>query len=85
MLYTDTDVMFAGDWDYARAPGTPVRNFAAGTETFSPALNCGVLWLNVSAFGAEVPRLLDYAEAKGFDFLTSDLSLIHISEPTRPY
>ena len=73
VLYTDTDVMFAGDWDYAR---TPVRNFAAGTETFSPALNCGVLWLNVSAFGAEVPRLLDYAEAKGFDFLTSDQALI---------
>ena len=74
VLYTDTDVMFAGDWDYARS--TPVRNFAAGTETFSPALNCGVLWLNVSAFGAEVPRLLDYAEAKGFDFLTSDQALI---------
>ena len=72
VLYTDTDVAFAADWDRP----SRVHNFAAGTEVFSPSMNSGVMVLNVSGFGAEVDRMLDYAETKGFDFLTSDQALI---------
>ena len=86
-MYTDTDVLFADDFDLAgvgaagagaagaglwsgvagagKAPPsggtsahgnsahggtyTKLRNFAAGSEVFSPSLNTGVMFMNVSA------------------------------------
>jgi len=50
VLYTDTDVLFAADFELARATrAAPLPTFAAGSEVFSAAMNSGVMLINATA------------------------------------
>ena len=76
-LYTDTDVLFAGDVDteamLSHQPQLPT--FAAGTEPWDPnpiALNSGVMLVNASAMRAELPWMLQYANERKFRFFLVD-------------
>ena len=66
VLWTDADVLFAGDWAFPRS--TPLPTFAAGTEVFSPSLNSGVIFGNVSTFVAQWPAMLRHAIKRRFKF-----------------
>lgn len=83
VLYTDADVMFAAEFDYAsRVPGGLPVAFAAGTEVFNDkrigagkrerVFNAGVMYLNVSVWEREWPRMLEYARERQFRFKTAD-------------
>ena len=127
VLWTDADVLFAGDWspppgallqsvprarargaaararsgavnmaaegmamagwptsattreahqDGSRGGGDPLRGFAfaAGTEVFSPTLNSGVIYANVSAFVTAWPSMLAFAIRRRFKFAVADQS-----------
>ena len=65
VLWTDADVLFAGDWDYL--PWS-LPTFAAGTETFTSSLNSGIIYGNVSALVAAWPALRDFAVKRRFKF-----------------
>ena len=45
VLYTDTDVLFAADFEEVRQPP---RTFSAATEVFSPSMNSGVMVMSAS-------------------------------------
>ena len=73
VLYTDTDVLFAADFEYARATrALPLPTFAAGSEVFSAAMNSGVMLINATTLRAELPAMLRYATKRSFRFLTLD-------------
>ena len=75
VLITDADVLFADDFTFPNfLRNRALRTFAAGIEWFSESLNSGVVYVNVSTLVAERPRMLDYAAAKGFNFLVADQS-----------
>jgi hypothetical protein len=72
VLWTDADILFAGDWDMPRLHALPT--FAAGTEFFSSSLNSGVIYGNVSTMVREWPRMLQFAIRKRFKFQVADQS-----------
>ena len=73
VLYTDTDVLFAADFRLARrAAAAALPTFYAGTEVFSSAMNSGVMYLNTTTLGRELPAMLRYAVARRFRFLALD-------------
>jgi len=72
VLYTDTDVLFASDVNYAGLRAMPLPTFAAGTEVFSPALNSGVMLINATAWAAHYVAMVAYGQRKGFKFLSYD-------------
>ncbi|KAL1526043.1 hypothetical protein AB1Y20_020864 [Prymnesium parvum] len=77
VLYTDTDVLFAADFDAStRARYAPLKYFAVGSEVFSPTLNSGVMYLNVSAMATEWPGMLEYAKRRHFKFHLMDQTLL---------
>ena len=77
VLYTDTDVLFAQDVDYARLAAMPLPTFAAGTEVFSPALNSGVMLINATAWVQHYSGLIEYGVRKRFKFLSYDQTWVH--------
>ncbi len=72
VLYTDTDVLFAGDVDYGRLSTGPLRTFSAGTEVFSPNLNSGVMFINATAWAEHHAAMVAYGVRKKFKFLSYD-------------
>ena len=70
-----SQVLFAADFDGSAAIHR-LRYFAVGTEVFSPTLNSGVMYLNVSAMAAEWPRMLQYAVRRNFRFHLLDQTLL---------
>ena len=77
VLYTDTDVLFASDVDYATLASLPLATFAAGTEVFSPGLNSGVMLINATAWAAHYGAMIAYGQRKGFKFLSYDQTWVH--------
>ena len=76
VLYTDTDVLFAGDVPKRDLPPLAGYAFAGGLELFSPhkkssSLNTGVMLIDVARFEAELPGMLEYAERQNFRFKSS--------------
>ena len=79
--------------DLLRAAGAEKINFAGGEPTLHPQLGAMLrharglgLVTSLVTNGSRLERLLDHdAEALDWAGLSVDLSLIHISEPTRPY
>ena len=68
LLYTDTDVLFAGDVDALLALPRP-RTFLAGTEVFSQTnINAGVMLMNLTAMLSEWPLMLEYGRQRRFRF-----------------
>ena len=55
-----------------RAAAVPTPTFHAGTEVFSGAMNSGVMYLNATALGRELPAMLGYAVERRFRFLALD-------------
>jgi hypothetical protein len=75
VVMTDVDVLFAGDFTFARWPqARSLPTFAAGIEFFSKSLNSGVVYFNVTTFMQERAGMLTYAVARGFNFLVADQS-----------
>ena len=72
VLYTDTDVLFARDVDYAYLSSVPLATFAAGTEVFSPALNTGVMLINATAWSGHYADMVAYGQSRDFKFLSYD-------------
>ena len=72
ILWTDADILFAGDFHYP--PSSPLPTFAAGTEVFSPSLNSGVIYGNVSTMVSQWPAMLQYAIKRRFKFTVADQS-----------
>lgn len=72
VLYTDTDVLFAGDVDYAQLSRGALPTFSAGTEIFSPNLNSGVMLINATAWAEHHPAIVAYGVKKKFKFLSYD-------------
>ena len=72
VLYTDTDVLFAGDVDYADLARRPLPTFSAGTEVFSPSLNTGVMLINTTSWSEHHSAMVAYGERKKFKFLSYD-------------
>ena len=72
VLYTDTDVLFAGDVDYGRLSKGPLPTFAAGTEIFSQNLNSGVMLINATAWAEHHAAMVAYGIRKNFKFLSYD-------------
>lgn len=72
VFYTDTDVLFAGDIDYTELVTIGLPTFAAGTEVFSPALNSGVMLINVSAWAVHHSAMVEYGQRRNFRFLSYD-------------
>ena len=77
VLYTDTDVLFANDFDYASLAAIPLPTFAAGTEVFSPAMNSGVMLINATAWAAHYAAMVAYGQRKNFRFLSFDQTWVH--------
>ena len=77
VLYTDTDVLFAGDVDYEHLSSLALPTFAAGTEVFSPALNSGVMLINATAWLQHHAAMVAYGEQKEFKFLSYDQTWVH--------
>ena len=77
VLYTDTDVLFAQDIDYAHLAALPLPTFAACTEVFSSALNSGVMLINATAWAAHYDGLVAYGVRKRFRFLSYDQTWVH--------
>ena len=89
VLYTDTDVLFAGDVPKRDLPPLSGYAFAGGLELFSPhkkssSLNTGVMLIDVARFEAELPGMLEYAERQKFRFKTLDQALIQEWFSTAP-
>lgn len=55
-----------------RAAAAPTPTFYAGTEVFSGGMNSGVMLLNASTLGRELPAMLRYAVERRFRFLALD-------------
>lgn len=55
-----------------RAAAVPTPTFHAGTEVFSGAMNSGVMYLNATTLGRELPAMLGYAVERRFRFLALD-------------
>ena len=55
-----------------RAAAVPTPTFHAGTEVFSGAMNSGVMYLNATTLGHELPAMLRYAVERRFRFLALD-------------
>ena len=88
-MYTDTDVLFAGDVPKRDLPPLSGYAFAGGLELFSPhkkssSLNTGVMLIDVARFEAELPGMLEYAERQNFRFKTLDQALIQEWFSTAP-
>ena len=77
VLYTDTDVLFARDIDYARLAAIALPTFAAGTEVFSPALNSGVMLINATAWALHYRAMIEHGIRKNFRFLSYDQTWVH--------
>ena len=77
VLYTDTDVLFANDFDYASLAAMPLPTFAAGTEVFSTAMNSGVMLINATAWAAHYAPMVAYGQKRNFRFLSFDQTWVH--------
>ena len=77
MLYTDTDVLFSRDVDYAHLATIPLPTFAAGTEVFSPALNTGVMLINATAWLEHYHAMVAFGRQRNFKFLSYDQTWVH--------
>ena len=65
-------------------PALAKAAFALKVGEISEPVNVGVFWIIARLDGEEKSRAKTYAEAKD-EARAKYLSLIHISEPTRPY
>lgn len=72
VLYTDTDVLFAGDVEYSSLARKSLPTFSAGTEVFSPSLNSGVMLINATSWAQHHAAMVAYGERKKFKFLSYD-------------
>ena len=76
VLYTDTDVLFAGDVDYLQLSRGALPTFSAGTEVFSPNLNSGVMLINATAWAEYHTEMVAYGIRRKFKFLSYDQSWV---------
>jgi hypothetical protein len=82
ILYTDADVIFQAD--PTPAPN-PLPTFASGTEGFSPSMNSGVMFMNMTTFRAEWPGLLEHAARKHFRFTMAEQQWLQVKRLEHTY
>lgn len=75
VLYTDTDVMFYADINSCLLKKPAIIAMGPEIERNS-STNSGVMFMNVSAMGKELPSLLKFAAARRWAFRTYDQQLI---------
>jgi hypothetical protein len=75
VLYTDTDVLFTNEFNLSVLPLPKVLTL--GPEHLKGTIsNTGVLYMNITAMQAHLPKLLDYADSKNWNFTAYDQGLL---------